>query len=243
MSTNRNCAKILIKLLHQRDQIFSITQDELNIGRGEESDLVLPNVSVSRVHAVIRKEGLDYIVADPGSQNGFRVNQQSVKEHVLTSGDEIQIGIFTLVFLGPRLEDNYYRGRSVVYLPPYDPKVFEVSNDNTYVMSNRDKNMLARKTGLLHNGCVIADDGVFFYPEGNPLSFGKKTAIIQVNGWFVFGTVAKITWNNKEHLITKESWMTTVKVNGHHVKESFLRVGDTIQIGSSHFTYDLREGQ
>ena len=99
MPINKNCAKVLIKLLKQQDQIFEITSDELKIGRGDEADLVLPNVSVSRIHAKILKQGSKYIITDAGSQNGFRVNQQNTKEIELTSGDEIQIGIFTLVFL------------------------------------------------------------------------------------------------------------------------------------------------
>ena len=243
MTVPRNCAKLLIKLLNQQDQIFHIETSELTLGRGEEADLILPNTSVSRIHASIRNNGSQFIISDAGSQNGFRVNQQNTKEHTLSSGDEIQIGIFTLIFLGPQLEDNYYRGRSVVYLPIYNPKVFSGSNEHTYVMSKRDKNVLARKTGLIHNGCIIKDDGSYFYPEANPLSFGRKTAIVQVSGFFIFGTVARITWNNKEHVITKESWLTSIKINGRNVKESSLRIGDSIQIGQSTFTYEMREGQ
>ena len=141
------------------------------------------------------------------------------------------------------MEDNYYRGRSIVYLPNYDPKVFEVSNDNTYVMSDRDKKQLARKTGLVHNGCIMTAEGAYFYPESNPLSFGKKTAIIQVSGFLVFGTVARITWNNKEHILEKEGWLTTVKVNGKNIQKSTLRVGDELTIGKSKFSYTMREGQ
>ena len=72
----------------------------------------------------------------------------------------------------------------------YDPKVFAGNNEQTFKMSSRDINVLARKTGLIHNGCIVGENGIYFYPEEKPLSFGRKTAIVQVSGWFIAGTVA-----------------------------------------------------
>ena len=71
-------------------------EDTVKIGRGDDADLVLPNVSVSRVHAIIQKQGEDYWIKDNESQNGFRINQQYTKEHRLSSGDEIQVVLFRL---------------------------------------------------------------------------------------------------------------------------------------------------
>ena len=236
-----NIPKILVKLLHAQNQIFPMKGDSVKIGRGDDADLVLPNVSVSRLHAIIEKQGEDYWIKDNDSQNGFRINQQYTKEHRLSSGDEIQIGAFSLVFLGDRLQDNFYRGRSVSYLPEYDPKSFQVSDESTFVMSNRDKNMLSRKTGILHNGCIMLKSGRFFYPEDNPITFGKN-AVIPAEGWFVFGVVADIHWDKDKHVLTKKSFLCGVKINGKSISTSSLRVGDKIQIGRTFYEYKLREG-
>ena len=238
---NMNSPKILVKLLNQQNQIFPMNEDIIKIGRGDEANLVLPNVSVSRIHAIIQKQGEDYWIKDNDSQNGFRINKQPVKEHRLSSGDEIQIGAFTLVFLGDTIQDNFYRGRSVAYLPKYDPKVFQASDDSTFVMSTRDKNMLSRKSGLLHNGCVLLKDGRFFYPEDNPITFGKS-AVIPAEGWFIFGVVAEIHWDKNQHILTKKSLWCSVKINGKSISSSPLRVGDTLQIGRTFYEYKLREG-
>ena len=124
---------------------------------------------------IITKEGEQFVVRDNDSQNGFRINGEAVKEHVLSSGDEIHLGVFSLVFLSDRLEDNYYRGRSVTYLPIYNPKVIESSDDSTFAMSTRDKNLLARKSSLLYHGCIYTtSNGRYFYPEEKPLTFGKN---------------------------------------------------------------------
>ena len=231
-----------MKHVHQQNQIFFLEQDQISLGRGEDADLVLPNVSISRIHAFIEKSGEDYWIRDNDSQNGFRVNQQNLTEHRLSSGDEIQIGVFSLVFLGDRLEDNYYRGRSVNYLPRYTPSSVSGNDDSTFIMSKKDKNMLLRKSGLLHNGCILMEDGRFFYPEDNPLSFGHKSAVVPVSGWYVFGTVAEISWNEKEHVLQKKSWFCPIKINGKAISSASLKIGDRITIAQTSFTYNLREG-
>lgn len=234
-----NVPKMLIKLMHQQNQLCPITTDVIRIGRSMDCEIILPNASVSRVHAIITKEGDQYVIRDQGSQNGFRINNQQTTEHVLKSGDEIHLGVFSLVFLGDQLQDNYYRGRSVTYLPLYDPKVLESTDESTFAMSTRDRNLLARKADLLYHGCIHTADKRFFYPEENPLTFGKN-AVISINHWWVFGVVAEISWEDKAHVLTKSSWFCPVRVNGNNVSRTILKANDKIQIGNDNFTYAIR---
>jgi pSer/pThr/pTyr-binding forkhead associated (FHA) protein len=48
---------------------------------------------------VISKAGKSFTFTDSGSLNGSYVNNESVTEKVLSSGDEIQIGKFHLLFI------------------------------------------------------------------------------------------------------------------------------------------------
>ncbi len=240
MDRPHNVPKLLIKLMHQQNQLCPLTTDVVRVGRSEECEVILPNASVSRIHATITREGDHFVIRDNDSQNGFRINGEASKEHVLSSGDEIHLGVFSLVFLSDRLEDNYYRGRSVTYLPIYNPKIIESSDDSTFAMSVRDKNLLARKSSLLYHGCVMSKDGRYFYPEENPLTFGKN-AVISIDHWWVFGVVAEIVWADKAHVINKTSWFCPVKVNGNNVDRALLKAGDKIQIGNNHFSYTIRQ--
>ncbi len=240
MDRPHNVPKLLIKLMHQQNQLCPLTTDVVRVGRSEECEVILPNASVSRIHATITKEGDRFVIRDNDSQNGFRINGEASKEHTLSSGDEIHLGVFSLVFLSDRLEDNYYRGRSVTYLPIYNPKIIESSDDSTFAMSTRDKNLLARKSSLLYHGCIMSKDGRYFYPEENPLTFGKN-AVISIDHWWVFGVVAEIVWADKAHVINKLSWFCPVKVNGNNVDRALLKAGDKIQIGNNHFGYTIRQ--
>ena len=54
---------------------------------------------MSRRHAEFLKSHGGYTVRDVGSLNGTYVNRERIEEAVLSSGDEVQIGKFKLVYL------------------------------------------------------------------------------------------------------------------------------------------------
>lgn len=71
------------------------------IGRSPESEIFLDDVTVSRKHALISfTEAGAFTMKDLGSLNGTYVNGQPVAETPLSSGDEIQIGKFHMLFFG-----------------------------------------------------------------------------------------------------------------------------------------------
>ena len=71
----------------------------VTIGRAQESDVFLDDVTVSRRHAEIRRGAEGWSVRDAGSLNGTYVNRQRVDDRQLQPGDEIQIGKFRFAFL------------------------------------------------------------------------------------------------------------------------------------------------
>ena len=78
---------------------FTVTEAETSIGRGSDSTVVIPDISVSRRHVVIAREGDQYLLLDQGSGNGTKVNGRNVERHVLASGDEIAMGDTVVRFL------------------------------------------------------------------------------------------------------------------------------------------------
>ena len=77
---------------------FLLDDDQVLSGRHPDSDIFLDDVTVSRKHAVFRRTSGGFVVHDVGSLNGTYVNRELVDEAVLTTGDEVQIGKFRLVF-------------------------------------------------------------------------------------------------------------------------------------------------
>lgn len=75
--------------------------DPATIGRSTESEIFLDDVTVSRKHALVSySDSGKFGMKDLGSLNGTYVNGQPVVEVSLSSGDEIQIGKFHMLFFG-----------------------------------------------------------------------------------------------------------------------------------------------
>jgi hypothetical protein len=84
---------------------FVLEKDITTVGRHPHSDLLLDDITVSRHHAEFRREVDHYVVRDAGSLNGTYVNRQRTDAAPLRHGDEVQIGVFKLVFFAGGADD------------------------------------------------------------------------------------------------------------------------------------------
>jgi hypothetical protein len=74
------------------------TKESFTIGRDAACDLVLPDLTVSRSHAGLRRKAGGWLLSDVGSTNGTRVNGWRVTEPVpVRAGDEVTFGSLTLM--------------------------------------------------------------------------------------------------------------------------------------------------
>jgi len=92
---------LIIAIGHDAFDRLELDTDVASVGRIEDSDIVLDDISVSRHHAIFQRTGSGRItVRDLNSLNGTYVNGTRVEESVLRSGDEIQIGKYKIVYWG-----------------------------------------------------------------------------------------------------------------------------------------------
>jgi Inner membrane component of T3SS, cytoplasmic domain/zinc-ribbon domain len=85
---------------------FSLDRDTTTVGRHPDSDIFLDDITVSRRHAVIRRQRDGYEVEDAGSLNGSYVNHERVETAALRHLDELQIGRFVLTFMVGGVEEH-----------------------------------------------------------------------------------------------------------------------------------------
>ena len=71
------------------------------MGRADDANIVLDDVTVSRKHAVITKDSSSWVIKDAGSLNGVYVNFIRIEDSKLSAGDDIQIGKYRFTFLLP----------------------------------------------------------------------------------------------------------------------------------------------
>ncbi|CPR10863.1 FHA domain-containing protein [Mycobacterium bohemicum DSM 44277] len=99
---SRGTGVLVVKRGPNAGSQFWLDRPVMSAGRHAACEIFLDDITVSRRHAEIRREGSDFRVVDLGSLNQTYVNREAVDSVVLNNGDEIQIGNFRLVFLaGP----------------------------------------------------------------------------------------------------------------------------------------------
>ena len=85
---------------HRAGTRFEVAGATILIGRHPDSDVFLDDITVSRKHVELLEGPTGYVARDTGSLNGTYVNGTRItEEQVLTSGDELQVGKFRLLYV------------------------------------------------------------------------------------------------------------------------------------------------
>lgn len=77
---------------------YLLDTDVTTVGRHPEADLFFDDVTVSRRHAEIIRDGVRFDIVDQRSLNGTYVNGERVDRASLANGAEVRIGKFRLTF-------------------------------------------------------------------------------------------------------------------------------------------------
>lgn len=84
--------KVVITMQGEPDREVLLTSDRVLIGRGEEADVRIDSVFISRYHALIVRDGNRDLLLDLGSTNGLVVNSRRILRRALRHRDLIQVG-------------------------------------------------------------------------------------------------------------------------------------------------------
>ena len=84
--------------LAEQDKTYELGCDEVLIGRHASADIRLPDLSVSRYHAMLTVADGVWTIKDIGSKSGIFVNGELTRETVLHENDIIKLGNRRLLF-------------------------------------------------------------------------------------------------------------------------------------------------
>ena len=221
-------------------RVFPITKDSVIIGRGEDSDLLLPNISVSRHHAEVSLKNGEVTIKDLDSSNGTILNGKPVTVASLTSGDEIVLGKFQLAYMGDGAEDRFFKGRYLEYMLKYDASPGRGVDDSTFSISPEELRRKQMESHRMSSAKLVLTKNPtqFWFPEDRGLTMGGE-GMIAVDGLFTGGIVAEITWNGKGHILSKRGRLIKVRINDKSTLENVLQNGDRICVGATTFRYEV----
>jgi pSer/pThr/pTyr-binding forkhead associated (FHA) protein len=95
----RGVGMLVVKRGPNTGSRYVLESELTRAGRHPESDIFLDDITVSRRHAEFTTGEEGTTVRDVGSLNGTYVNRERIDDAVLSSGDEVQIGKFKLLYL------------------------------------------------------------------------------------------------------------------------------------------------
>lgn len=200
----------------------------LTIGRGQESDIVVDNTAISRQHCSLELINEIYYINDLYSLNGTRVNGDKVVSAVeIKKADHIQMGKFTLQPSETLLAEQTVESYAIVGGEDLDQTVFVNSQQvnkkarpGHYYLTVTEGKAIPEKLALVGKDTV---------------KVGKSSGCdIILSGLFISKTQFFITKKEGKLFILPQSGLVKTRLNGNKLKtESKLKVGDTIQVGST----------
>lgn len=78
--------------------VYTLDKHVVNIGRREDNDIVLADPRVSRHHAQIRRVRNSFVLFDLNSTGGTRVNDQTISQITLATGDVVSFAGVILIY-------------------------------------------------------------------------------------------------------------------------------------------------
>lgn len=94
-------ARLVVAMQGLAPQEIALHSDRILIGRGDEADVRIDSVFVSRFHALIVRHGGQDLLLDLGSTNGLLVNSRRIVRRALRDRDLIQVGPAKVTYLNP----------------------------------------------------------------------------------------------------------------------------------------------
>jgi hypothetical protein len=98
---DQTCGKLILSMQGAPDRELLLEHDRMLVGRGEEADIRIDSVFVSRYHALIVRHDHQDLLLDLGSTNGVLLSSRRILRRVLKDGDVIQIGPARVIYLNP----------------------------------------------------------------------------------------------------------------------------------------------
>ena len=97
-----------------KSKIIPLKLDKLVIGRSNEATLKLMHPSISRKHCVIEKQKDGFVARNISTTNPLFLNDQTISEQRLYSGDQLRMGTFSITFISDQPADARQTTQKIV---------------------------------------------------------------------------------------------------------------------------------
>lgn len=213
--------ELVLKLGDDVLEKFVFDKDIVSIGRARDNDIVIENLSVSRNHARIRRQGGKFILTDLNSANGTFVNAVRVTKTEIVDGDVLSVGKHRILFRNPVEDEDQIAADAL-------------GSDRTMVVDRAPAGILSVVEGKLK--------GREFPLTKFDTTVGKASSndIVIGEDWFLSKKQAIITRREGHFEIRDLGGFRKTKVNGKPITDMVhLRPGDVVEFGNTRCVFQM----
>lgn len=200
---------------------LEIWKDLTTIGRSRNCDIFLEDISVHRKQASIVKTATGFVLRDDHGKGDSFVNGQSIKEHLLTHGDQLLFGNTKLLFYG----NEGTRPFQLASSRGHELHVMKRANPSNSAIANFE---LMTMRGTLRSYEVLSEMTIGRSRECD--IFLEDLAVSRVHA-----TIHQLPDGGFE--IEDHRSASGTFVNGLRITRYRLLEGDVVQIGSNRLTF------
>lgn len=130
--------KLVITMQGEPEREVSLKSDRMLVGRGEEADVRIDSVFISRYHALIVRDGNQDLLLDLGSTNGLLVNSRRILRRALRHRDLIQVGPARVMYINEHANNvQPDPGETLCFARPGFPAAAGEEQSNTLLAFGR----------------------------------------------------------------------------------------------------------
>ncbi len=222
MNERGPAASLVVELAGRVVFRFPLVEQEAVVGRGDDADVILDNLSVSRRHALVKRAAEHLVVEDLGSENGVFVRDERVRSALLAPGDEMVVGKYTLRYLQGSVATDFDA--------PAAPTRASSSGVDTIALGWSTPKAVLEHAGKEHSLHAA------FFGIGN-----GEQATLRCGGFFVAPLHVAIVREGDGYRARHVGGLRKLRINGAVTRESRLAHGDILTLAGAKFVFRVPE--
>jgi pSer/pThr/pTyr-binding forkhead associated (FHA) protein len=236
-------AKFSVSYNNKVIKTYELSDDVITIGRLPENKICISNMGISRRHSKIERDANNNLVlTDLNSLNGTLINNKKTPKAVLSPGDVITIGKYTIVFESDeKAEPVAAPPPAPAVVPPAPERKSEAARIEEPAEAAAGASSPAPDHGNAPGaGAVLIETTkhVVYKLDKKLITLGaSESNDIFVSGFLVGDGRIEIERVGKDIHIRSNKFVGKFKVNGRKKRSHVLQHKDRIEIGSSIFRF------
>ena len=230
---------ILVQESGHPTRLFEVRTPSVRIGRGADCELLLTNISVSRLHATLDDvDGTSARLTPKSTKNAVRYRSVNLTGPIiLEHGEQFRIGRFRLTWLHEAALDTY-RLHELSEMPRFS-RIQRQTHEETFAITTGMRQRLEETDALRERGALVGADGTAWRLGAGEAEIGPA-ATIPCASRFGRWTAARIRWAGNGHSIERIGLLARVSVNGTALAApQVLRLDQSVTVNGTPFTYRL----